>query len=147
MLLRERPERAIALATEKHVLLFRHTTSGSVAGATNASTAQSGSGSASSTGPRCIVELASAASVDLSEYRTISYSVHGTLGLITVENDVFLCVVSGTTQAATVKPGETIQKILSVDFRMLPCSKTMLSVELIEISVKTVLIAHSTTGY
>ncbi len=71
----------------------------------------------SSGSPRCIVELTGAEKADLSEYRIHSHSVYGTLGLITVDNDVFLCVVSGATRAATVRPGETVQKILSVDFR------------------------------
>ena len=68
-------------------------------------------------GARCIVELDLVNNVDLKEYRILSYSVHGTLGLITLDDDIFLCVVSGTSRAATVQPGHTIQKILSVDFR------------------------------
>ena len=43
--------------------------------------------------------------------------VLGTLGLITVNNDVFLCVVSGSVKVATVRPGETVQRIHTVEFR------------------------------
>ena len=56
--------------------------------------------------------------MDLQEYRSLSsLSVHGTLGLITVNGDVFLCVVSGASRVATVRPDETVQRILSVEFR------------------------------
>ena len=114
LLLRDRPSRAIALVASSHVLIFRPS---SPSDSRNESTSSLHSQSGRSLGPRCIVELSTLGSVDLSEYKTISYSVYGTLGLITIDNDVFLCLVSGTTKAATVRPGETVQKILSVDFR------------------------------
>ena len=112
MLLRDQPQRAFALVTSTHALIFRHTSSG---GSTTSlqSTASSGSS------PRCIVELISLGEADLSEYRTISHNAHGTLGLITLENDVFLCVVSSSSKVASPRPDETVQKILSVDFRTL----------------------------
>ena len=65
------------------------------------------------------VELHLAKNADLREYRTISRSVHGTLGLITIEHDIFLCVVTGERKAATVRPGETVQQISCVDFHCL----------------------------
>ena len=66
-----------------------------------------------------MVEFAAVDTVDLSDYRSLSsLSVYGTLGLITVNNDVFLCVVSSATRAATVRPEETIQRINAVEFRM-----------------------------
>jgi len=38
------------------------------------------------------------------------------LGLITLNNDVFLCVITGSEEVATVRPGETVQKIFAVEF-------------------------------
>ncbi|KAI9728976.1 MAG: inositol polyphosphate 5-phosphatase [Chrysothrix sp. TS-e1954] len=124
VLLRERPNRAIALATSSHVLIFRHvTSSGSHTGPSASTTSVHSSSGSTTNGPRCVVELSASGKTDLSEYKTITYSVHGTLGLITVENDVFLCVVSGTSKAATVRPGENIQKIGAVDFHCLNSSE------------------------
>lgn len=118
VLLRDRPNRAIALRTSTHILTFRHSTSASAQPSTNASnTSLSGQlAGVSSTGPRCIVELSTAEKTDVTDYRVASRSVHGCLGLITIENDVFLCVVSGSVRTATLRPGETVQRILSVDF-------------------------------
>lgn len=66
--------------------------------------------------PRCIVELLDANTAKFDGFKTISYSVYGTLGLITVSNDVFLCVVSAAQKAASVRVGETVQMIRAVDF-------------------------------
>jgi hypothetical protein len=64
-----------------------------------------------------MVEFADASTVDLSDYRTLSpLPVHGTLGLITIANDVFLCLVTGATKVATVRPGESVEKIYGVEF-------------------------------
>ena len=65
--------------------------------------------------PRCQVEFASLRSVDLTGYRVLGEG-HGTLGLITLDEDVFLCVVTGSSRAATVRPGETVSRIDNVDF-------------------------------
>ncbi|EME39404.1 hypothetical protein DOTSEDRAFT_75181 [Dothistroma septosporum NZE10] len=115
--LRDSPQRAIALATDSHVLIFRHSpTSSSV---------KQGSSTSVNDGatPRCIVEFSPWEGLDMDGYRTLSsLSVQGTLGLVTVNNDVFLCVVNGSTKVATVRPGETIQRILSVEFHCLSSS-------------------------
>jgi endonuclease/exonuclease/phosphatase family metal-dependent hydrolase len=64
-----------------------------------------------------MVEFSAIEKVDLDEYRTLNLgNAHGTLGLITVNGDVFLVVVSGASKVATVKPGETVQRIHSVAF-------------------------------
>lgn len=56
----------------------------------------------------------------MGEYRSLSsLKVQGTLGLVTINNDVFLCVVNGNSTVATVRPAETIQRILSVEFHCL----------------------------
>jgi hypothetical protein len=64
-----------------------------------------------------MVEFSDVASVDLSDYRTLSpLPVHGTLGLITINSDVFLCVVTGAVKVASVRPRETVEKIYGVEF-------------------------------
>ena len=56
----------------------------------------------------------------MKDYRSLtSLDIKGTLGLITIDGDVFLCVVNHSKRAATVRPGETIQQILSVEFHCL----------------------------
>jgi hypothetical protein len=70
-----------------------------------------------------MVEFADVSSVDLGDYRTLSpLPVHGTLGLITINNDVFLCVVTGAAKVASVRPGETVEKIYAVEFYCLNSS-------------------------
>ncbi|KAF2090828.1 hypothetical protein K490DRAFT_62155 [Saccharata proteae CBS 121410] len=125
VLIREYPHRSIALATSTHVLVFRHSPSttekahgNGFYGAVNAS--QSSLNSNGGPTPKCMVEFSTVQEADLSDYRSLStLNVHGTLGLITVNNDVFLCVVSGASKVATVRPGETVQRILAVDFHCL----------------------------
>ncbi|KAI9674662.1 MAG: inositol polyphosphate 5-phosphatase [Caeruleum heppii] len=71
-----------------------------------------------------MVELAALNTVDLAEYRSHNArSAHGTLGLITINNDVFLCVITGASKVATVRPQETVQRIHAVDFHCLNTSE------------------------
>ncbi len=64
-----------------------------------------------------MVEFAAVSSLDLNDYRTLSpIPIHGTLGLITINNDIFLCVVAGASKVASVRPGETVEKIYAVEF-------------------------------
>ena len=112
--LRESPQRAIALGTESHVLIFRHSQS-SVGGRQSSNTSLS-----DGVAPRCIVEFSPWEGVDMKDYRSLpSLDIKGTLGLVTINNDVFLCVVNDSKRAATVRPGETIQQIRSVEFHCL----------------------------
>lgn len=65
-----------------------------------------------------MVEFAELGRVDLEGFRQLnSLAVHGTLGLITVEGDVFLCVVSGASKVARVRDGESVLRIHAVEFR------------------------------
>ncbi|KAH7363870.1 SacI homology domain-containing protein [Rhexocercosporidium sp. MPI-PUGE-AT-0058] len=123
VLLREYPHRSIALVTPSHALIFRHspTTNDAIANGTLVSVQATGRISIDgANAPRCMVEFADVSSVDLGEYRTLSpLPIHGTLGLITINNDVFLCVVTGATKVALVRPGETVEKIFGVEFHCL----------------------------
>ena len=64
--------------------------------------------------------------IDQRDYRALNSShrtVHGTLGLITIEKDVFICVVTGASKVAQVRPGETVERIYGVEFYCLNSSK------------------------
>lgn len=103
------PQRAILLASESHALIFRQS---------NSNTVKEVSGPGQSA-PRykCIVEFTSLSAINLEDFPILPPSaVQGTLGLINIKNDVYLCVISGAVRVATVRPGETVQRILSVDF-------------------------------
>lgn len=106
VLLQEQPHRAIAIATDTHALVFRHSPSNGGDG-----------GSFKAAPPRSIVEFSPVTAVDLSHYRHVYHpGVHGTLGLININADVFLCVISKAVRVATVRPGENVQRIESVEF-------------------------------
>jgi hypothetical protein len=106
VLLRDHRQRSIALVTPTHALVFG-----------NNSPSASQSSISKSTPPRCIVEFNALGDVDLSEYKPLHLlGVHGTLGLINVDNDVFLCVITAASPVATVRLGETVQRIVSVEF-------------------------------
>jgi hypothetical protein len=62
-----------------------------------------------------MVEFGEKSLVNLEHFYTIT-TARGTLGLITLNNDVFLCVITGSEEVATVRPGETVQKIFAVEF-------------------------------
>lgn len=113
VLIRDYPHRAIALATDDHILTFRHSPSTAGASSLSVNSTQN-----TSLQPRCMVEFSSINDVDRSDFRSLSsLSVQGTLGLITINGDIFLCVVNGSQRVATVRPGEHVQKITSVEFR------------------------------
>lgn len=102
VLCRDQPRRTIALLASDHVLIFHYS---EVEGGPKAA-------------PRCRVEFLEASSVDLAGYRSLGAG-YGTLGLVTLNEDVFVCVVTGSSQAATVRPAEAVARIDNVDFCML----------------------------
>lgn len=119
VLVRDHPNRAIALVTASHALIFRYTTTASDA-------VHNGSHASlpSSAPPRCMAEFSRLDQVDLAEYRTLSpRPVHGTLGLITVENEVFICIVTGASKVANVRPNETVERIYATQFYCLSSTK------------------------
>ncbi|KAF2405568.1 hypothetical protein EJ06DRAFT_486446 [Trichodelitschia bisporula] len=120
VLVRDSPSRAIALQTDHHVLIFTPNNGGgqrSGNGSRNGSSIHLGAPTDADV-PRCMVEFAPARGVDLSAYRPAgARRVHGTLGLIALGGDVFLCVVSGNSpRVAGVRPGETVTRIEAVEF-------------------------------
>lgn len=127
VLLREYPHRSIALVTPSSALIFRHSPSTNDAianGSLPSNHLPQPRASLDGTGAsRCMVEFVDVSSADLSDYRTLSpLPVHGTLGLITVDNNIFICVVGSCHRVATVRPGETVERIQAVQFYCLNSS-------------------------
>ena len=106
VLLQDQPQRAIAIATETHALVFRYSPS------------NAGDGAPLKAAPaRSIVEFSHINAIDLTQYRSVYHpGVHGTLGLININADIFLCVISKAVRVATVRPGENVQRIQGVEF-------------------------------
>ncbi|OGE54052.1 hypothetical protein PENARI_c006G02834 [Penicillium arizonense] len=99
VLCRDYPKRTIALVSSDHALVFHYTSTDT--GAKDR--------------PRCLVEFLDLTLVDLEGYRPLGIG-YGTLGLVTINEDVFVCVVTGSSQAATVRPGEIVSRIDNVGF-------------------------------
>jgi hypothetical protein len=106
VLLKDNGQRSIALVTASHALVFRYGSSS----ASHRTTSKSAPA-------RCIVEFVEVHEVDLNEYQSLHLQgAHGTLGLININTDVFLCVITAAALVATLRPGETVQRITSVKF-------------------------------
>ena len=100
LLLREHPQRALAILTNSHALVLRHSLS--TTSADTSSNNETSIISTRSSASKCMVEFTAHSDVDLRDYRVLRASgVHGTLGLININADVFLCVISGAVRVAT----------------------------------------------
>jgi len=118
VLIKDAPTRSFALATETHVLVLKNAfpSNGSSRNASNATLSNGQTHE-----PKCLAEFGPITDLDLDEYRSLSFKeVYGTLGLLTIDDDVFLCVVTSAVKVAEVRPGETVQRINTVDFRKSP---------------------------
>ncbi|KIW17791.1 hypothetical protein PV08_04986 [Exophiala spinifera] len=117
VLIHDYPHRTVALTTDEHVLIFRHSHTPAENGRISSSTSLplSLNSARSNATPRCMVEFAEKSSIDLSHFYQLT-TAKGTLGLITLNNDVFLCVITGSEEVASVRRGETVQKIYAVEF-------------------------------
>lgn len=129
LLISDTPSRAIALSTGSHALVLktdpvahqsnrsRHTGYD----ARNHSDVSQANGGAGGKSPKCIAEFGPASDFELDTWRQLGFrEVYGTLGLIAIGGDVFLCVVDSVTKAAEVRPEETVQRIGTVQFRKYP---------------------------
>ncbi len=112
LLIHEYPHRTIAIVSQSHALIFRHsTTTGN--GNNGGNNGINGIGAMS----KCIVEFSPVSNGMLSDYRPLTpRPVYGTLGLITVNQDVFLSVITQALRVATLRPGETVEMIQQVQF-------------------------------
>ena len=112
LLLRDHPSRAFAIVTGSHTLVFRHSQS------TSNGDKQSSAINGKVTPSKGIVEFSALTDIDLSEFRVIrSSGIYGTLGLININDDVFLCLITAAVRVASLRPWENVLKILSVEFR------------------------------
>ena len=83
--------------TNTHALIFRHSIS-----STTLDPSIYNDKSARSSAPKCMVEFTAREDVELTDYRVLRESgIHGTLGLVNVNADVYLCVISGAVRVAT----------------------------------------------
>ena len=97
LLLREYPQRAFAILTDTHALIFRHSLSSTIS-----DTSSYNETSARSSAPKCMVEFTAREDVESTDYRVLRASgIHGTLGLVNVNADVYLCVINGAVRVAT----------------------------------------------
>ncbi|KAK3942740.1 SacI homology domain-containing protein [Diplogelasinospora grovesii] len=123
ILIREYPHRAIAIASSTHALILRHspTTSEAIANGSLTSVASARPRSATNsenTASKCMVEFSPRLNKKLlADYRPLTpRPIYGTLGLIAIGRDVFLCVITQASRVATLRPGETVEKIEGVQF-------------------------------
>lgn len=121
ILIREYPHRAIAIATPSHTLILRHSsTIGDAIAANSLPSAPSARPRASSVdggAAKCMVEFSTTRHGLLDDYRPLTpRPIYGTLGLISVGRDVFLCAITHASRVATVRPGETVERIEGVQF-------------------------------
>lgn len=95
VLFRADSKRTLALESKSHVLLFRYIKETK----------------------KCAIELISKDSFISTPYKQLSRSKpHGFLGLIEMNNDIFLCVITSKRQVAEPLPNEQINKINDVEF-------------------------------
>lgn len=118
--IRDYPHRSIAIVSTTHALVLRYSSSSSDfsgnASLTSLPSTKGRSGNEASVA-KCMVEFSPISEKLLKDYRPLTpRPIYGTLGLIAVNNDVFLSVITRAAHAATVRPGETVEKILGVAF-------------------------------
>ena len=119
ILVNDYPHRSVAIAGPSHVLLF-HNYRGSKPNGGSTSVSLSENESGSDAGQQCAVEFAPTSGLDLNDYMPLSTRpCLGCLGLINIETDVFLCVITGAKEVAQVRPGEQVHRIYGVEFRTL----------------------------
>ncbi|KUL87265.1 hypothetical protein ZTR_03389 [Talaromyces verruculosus] len=106
VLCRDQPRRSIALVTEDCVLEITQP---------NVDYGRNAAPTKYQDTNRCLLEAFFRSFSDLQGYRLLGEG-WGTLGLIALNHDVFICVVTRSSRAATVRPGETVLKIENVEF-------------------------------
>lgn len=121
ILIREYPHRTIAIASNSHALLLRHSNTASDAlpngSLTSLASARPRPTASNNAAPKCMVEFTPASDGLLADYRPLTpRPIYGTLGLISIGPDVFLCVITQASRVATLRPGETVERIESVQF-------------------------------
>ncbi|KEY67527.1 hypothetical protein S7711_02446 [Stachybotrys chartarum IBT 7711] len=120
--IRDYPHRSLAIVSSTHALILRYSSSASEPANNGSHTSLPSSRSRTAQNEntavaKCMVEFTSISKQTLKDYRPLtSRPVYGTLGLITVNNEAFLSVITHAARAATVRPGETVERIAGVAF-------------------------------
>jgi synaptojanin len=119
--IRDHPHRSIAIVSSSHTLILRYSSTSGEPNAngshTSLSSTRARNGNSDSGFAKCMVEFSRTSEHLLRDYRSLSpRPVYGTLGLISVQGEVFLSVITQAARAATVRPGETVERIGSVAF-------------------------------
>lgn len=119
--IRDYPQRSIAIVSSSHALILRYSSSASESSANGSHTSLTSAKprSTPNDGPiaKCMVEFSPVSEKLLKDYRPLTpRPIYGTLGLISVDGEVFLPVITHASKAATVRPGETVEKIGGVAF-------------------------------
>lgn len=118
LLVNDYPHRSIALQSEESVLLFHHSINDKNGNESGSYFTDFEGYGGNSDYPQCSVELTDASNADLRDFKSLSSRpCYGCLGLIGLGPDVFICVITAIRQVATVRPGETASRIMSVEFR------------------------------
>ncbi|KAG5983655.1 hypothetical protein E4U55_007579 [Claviceps digitariae] len=119
--IRDHPHRSIAIVSSSHALILRYSSAASGdtplnGSATSVHSVKSRGGTDGHTA-KCMVEFSAISAPLLKDYRPLTpRPVYGTLGLIAANGEVFLSVITRAIRAATVRPGETVERISAVDF-------------------------------
>lgn len=120
--IRDFPTRSIAIVSSSHVLILRYSSSATEQVRNGSHTSLPSAGKprgalADSAVAKCMVEFTPVSESLLREYRPLTARpIFGTLGLIAASGEVFLAVITQAARAATVRPGETVERIGSVAF-------------------------------
>lgn len=119
--IRDYPVRSIAIVSASHTLILRYSSSTSDPGPNGSHTSLSSTKPRNNAGEsaiaKCMVEFSPSSEQVLKDYRPLTpRPIYGTLGLIAVNDEVFLSVITQASRAATVRPGETVERIGSVAF-------------------------------
>lgn len=119
--IRDYPVRSIAIVSASHTLILRYSSSASDLGPNGSHTSLSSIRPRNTGGEsavaKCMVEFSPTSEKLLKDFRPLTpRPIYGTLGLIAVNDEVFLSVITQASRAATVRPGETVERIGSVAF-------------------------------
>ena len=105
ILLQNQPTRSINIVSESHALLIR--------ASSEAWTPATSDRYATSKITASFVVLDD---VDLVHSQVLCPKGFGTLGVVSFDKDLFLCVITAASPVASVRPGELVQRILAVEF-------------------------------
>ncbi len=127
LLIRDQPRRSIAVVSQSHALIFRYSptnepvANGSLPSSASSARPRSGGEAGAS---KCMVEFSQISPSMLDDYRPLTpRPIYGTLGHMSIIRDVFLCDITEAARVAMIRPGETIEQILAVEFFCLNTSE------------------------